>query len=318
MSPLGDGSAASVALGWLRSLGGGGWLWLWVSAGGTTLGDGDGGRAGGEVALGGDDLVVVGAQVQAVLGPGSDVVGEGDGSGGTLVAADGPVLLEGGGANDGWLLGTGGDEEIVDGAVGGDGATGGGTGGWVVGTEVLNDVVLDEWVLGPSVDGEVGVAVGVVLGSVGDDSVDDVLVGLLFHHCRACRADFLPVGGSWHPSLTTDQVTTGSPGDGVLSTWAVGVGSSGSVVGPPGEVESVVGTGSGWGSSTLAELTSRADGNVVWLSSWGSDGAGESSSGEEERADGNHFEYVVEDVEDLEELCIEWSRLLESAVEAGW
>jgi len=34
--------------------------------------------------------------------------------------------------------------------------------------EVLNDVVLDEWVASPAVDGKVGVAVGVVGTRIGD------------------------------------------------------------------------------------------------------------------------------------------------------
>jgi hypothetical protein len=113
----------------------------------------------------------VGTQVQASGSPCVDVVGEGNGSAGALVAADGPVLLEGSGTNDGWLVGTGGDEEIVDGSIGGNGTSVGSTRRWVVGTEVLNDIVLNQWVLGPSVNSEVGVAVWSVISGVGDDSV---------------------------------------------------------------------------------------------------------------------------------------------------
>ena len=147
----------------------------WGSSGRSTLGDGDGRRTGREVTLSGDDLVIVGTQVQAIGLPGVDVVGEGDGSAGTLVAADGPVLLEGGGTNDGWLVGTGGDEEIVDGSIGGNGTSVGSTRRWVVGTEVLNDIVLNQWVLGPSVNSEIRVTFVAVAALVADDSISKLV-----------------------------------------------------------------------------------------------------------------------------------------------
>jgi hypothetical protein len=121
----------------------------------------------------------------------------------------------------------------------------------------------------------------------------------------------LPVGSSWHPSLSTDQVTASSPGDGVLTAWSVGVGSLGSVVGPPGEVESVVGTGSGWGSTTLGELGRLTAGELAGWSRWGSDGSGEDGGKEGERGELDHFEEVVrgEELLELESEGIDW-RLL--------
>lgn len=110
----------------------------------------------------------MGTEVKTSGPPGVDKVLEGDGSAGALVGADGPVLLEGGGAVDGGLVGAGRDTELVGGAVGGDGAAVGGLRGGVVVAEVLDDVVLDEGVAGPAVDGEVGVAVVGVGSGVGD------------------------------------------------------------------------------------------------------------------------------------------------------
>lgn len=49
--------------------------------------------------------------------------------------------------------------------------------------EVLNDVVLDERVTGPAVDGKVGVAVGVVGARVGDGA--DTWSAKVSH--QACR-----------------------------------------------------------------------------------------------------------------------------------
>ena len=81
-----------------------------------------------------------------------------DGTAGAVLLADGPVLLEGGGALDGRLVGAGGLEESVGAAVDLGGADGGGGGGRVVGTEGLDDVELDQRALGPAVEGEVPVA----------------------------------------------------------------------------------------------------------------------------------------------------------------
>jgi hypothetical protein len=57
--------------------------------------DGDAGRAAGEVALSGNNLVVVLTELHALGGPRVEVVLHVDGSAGALVLADGPVLLEG-------------------------------------------------------------------------------------------------------------------------------------------------------------------------------------------------------------------------------
>ncbi len=154
-----------------RRLGGGGGGGGRAAAGRATaaaVADGDVGRAAGEVALGGDDLVVVRAELQAQGGPRVKVRADVDGAGRALVLADRPVLLEGRGTLDRGLVGAGRLVDVVDGAVRGDAAELGGARGGVVGAEVLDDVVLDQGVLGPAVDREVGVAVGAVATRVVD------------------------------------------------------------------------------------------------------------------------------------------------------
>lgn len=130
---------------------------------------GDAGRPAAEVTLSGDNLVVVGgAQVEAGILPGVEVSANVDRSAGSLLLANGPELLEGLSTVDGRLVDTGALEDVVVAAVDVDGALAGGAGRGVVGTEVLDDVVFDERVAGPSVDREVRVAVEVVLAGVVD------------------------------------------------------------------------------------------------------------------------------------------------------
>jgi hypothetical protein len=134
--------------------------------------DGDAGGAAGEVALSGNNLVVVLTELHALGGPGVEVSLHVDASTSALVLADRPVLLEGLGAVNGRSVGPGGLGNLVGGTVGGDGALDLSLGRGVVGSEVLNDVVLDERVAGPSVNGEVGVAVVLVRSRVGDGAVN--------------------------------------------------------------------------------------------------------------------------------------------------
>lgn len=126
------------------------------------LGNGDAGRSTAEVSLSGNNLVVVSAQVQSDLGPRVKVGASVDGSAGALILTDRPVLLKGAGTLDGWLVGTGAHEDIVNGSVGGDGTLPLGTLRGVVCAEIFDDIVLNKRVLCPAVDSEVAVAVGVV------------------------------------------------------------------------------------------------------------------------------------------------------------
>lgn len=86
------------------------------------LGGGDGDVSGSAalVALDGEDLIVVRAKVQAGLRPGVEVVLDGDGAADAVVAADRPVLVEGGGALDAGLVDALGLVDVVCVAVGGD------------------------------------------------------------------------------------------------------------------------------------------------------------------------------------------------------
>jgi hypothetical protein len=128
----------------------------------VNLADSNVGRAAAVVALGSHNLIVVGAQAHAKLTPSIEVVGGGHGTAGTLALTDRPVLLEGSSTNDGWLVGTGRDVDVVSSAIAGDGSLLGATRTRVVGTVRLDDVVLNERVGRPAVDGEVAVAIGVV------------------------------------------------------------------------------------------------------------------------------------------------------------
>ena len=66
-----------------------------------------------------------------------------DSAAGALRAAHGPVLIECRGADDGGLVGAYAEVDVVGGAVGGDSALGLQTGGWVISSEVFDDVVFD-------------------------------------------------------------------------------------------------------------------------------------------------------------------------------
>lgn len=98
------------------------------------------------------------------------MVARGDGAPDALGAADGPVLLEGLGAFNGWGVGSSAHVDVVGAAVGGDLALLGCAAGGVVCAEGFDDVVLDEGVLAPAVEGEVAVAVGAVCAGIIDRS----------------------------------------------------------------------------------------------------------------------------------------------------
>jgi hypothetical protein len=96
------------------------------------------------------------------------VGGHVDGTADALVDADRPVLVKGPGALDRGLVNALCLVDVVDRAVDGDAAETGGARRGVKGAEVLDDVVLDEGVAGPAVDGKVGVAIGAVGARVVD------------------------------------------------------------------------------------------------------------------------------------------------------
>lgn len=94
----------------------------------------------------------------------------GDGSADALLPADGPVLLEGLGTLDGRRIGSGADVDIIGCAVASNFALLLAAAGGVVRAERLNDVVLDQGILGPAVQREVAVTLGAVGSRVLDGS----------------------------------------------------------------------------------------------------------------------------------------------------
>lgn len=110
----------------------------------------------------------MGAQLHARSRPRVEVVSSRHGAAGTVGLADGPELVERRGALDGRFVHALRLVNVVGSAVRGDRALLGGARGRVVGTEALDDVVLDERVGGPTVDGEVTVADGGIVAREGD------------------------------------------------------------------------------------------------------------------------------------------------------
>lgn len=126
----------------------------------------------------------------AILLPRIEMSLDGDGSTNALLLADRPVLLKGRGAINGWLIVAGGLEDIIGAAIGGDAALLLCGRAGVVAAVCLDDVVLDERVAGPSVQGDVAVDVG---------SVPCAVVGHGF-------------AASWVPALAGDEVVHVVPG----------------------------------------------------------------------------------------------------------
>jgi hypothetical protein len=123
-----------------------------------------------KVALYSNNLVIQRSERQAQVLPSIEVVRNGHRAAGAVGAAHRPVLVKGGRSDNGRLVDALRAVNVVDAAVGRHLAQLGGAGGRVVSAKVLNDVVLDERVRGPAVDGEVAVAVGVVAAGEVDDS----------------------------------------------------------------------------------------------------------------------------------------------------
>ena len=115
-----------------------------AAAAAATLADSEVRRTGAEVALDGEDLVVVGAELHAEARPRVEMIGHCDGAGRTLALADGPELLEGRGAFDGRSVGALVGVDIVDAAVSRDGSLLGCPRGRVVGAEVFDHIVFDQ------------------------------------------------------------------------------------------------------------------------------------------------------------------------------
>lgn len=97
------------------------------------------------------------AQLLSVLAPRIKVGTDINGSTDTLLLPNRPELLEGRCSVNTGLVGAGGLEDIVGAAVDGDGTLLLSSRGGVVGAVGLDDVVLDQGVAGPAVQGDVRV-----------------------------------------------------------------------------------------------------------------------------------------------------------------
>jgi hypothetical protein len=115
------------------------------------------------------------AHLHAVLGPSSEMVAGGHSTADPLLRANAPVLGESLRAVDGRCVDASTGVDLVLAAVGGHGALVSQLAGGVVGAVRVEDVVFDERVAGPTVDAEVGVAVGLEGAGVFDGSVCIVL-----------------------------------------------------------------------------------------------------------------------------------------------
>jgi len=224
----------------------------------------DGSTSAGLVTLGGHNLVVVATQVQAQLLPSIEVVGGSNSSGGSLAGTHGPVLLEGRSTKDRRLVGAGGLEDVIGGAVAGDTADllGGARG--VIGAEVFDNVVFDERVGGPAVDGKVGVSVWFVGTGVVDVT-----------------------SRSWVPSLSCNEVASvAGPGDTVLTSGSVVVAYTSGAISPEGVVVSIVGTSGAGSQASLEDVLVLA----CWCGCWCSKDTCDGRDREEKRRCRNHDE----------------------------
>lgn len=214
------------------------------------------------IPLGSHNLVIMAPQPQPLIRPRLEVVTNIDTPTNPLRSPHAPKLIKRlGPLNAGLVvpraLGNG-----VGTAVSVEGAQPGRPRAGVVGAEALNDVVLDQRVARPAVDGEVAVALGVELSRVVDHAVGVARV----------------------PSLATDKVAAVLPVDRVGATVAVLIVDGAAVVGPEGVVVAVVIAGGGGCPSPGLE-------GFKDLGGVEGDGSGAGSQGGcEEGLEGDHFE----------------------------
>lgn len=156
----GGGGRPAVGRGWVRRAG--------------ACADGDISGSTAVVSFGSNNLVVVRAEAHAMRGPGTEVVAGGNGSGASVRLANRPVLLECSSALNGRRIGSGSLVDIVCGAVRLNSAFQSSTCRRVICAEALDDVVLDQRIGGPAVDGEVAVPVGTVGAAERDGSAKRV------------------------------------------------------------------------------------------------------------------------------------------------
>ena len=115
-----------------------------------------------------------------------------------LWVPDTPVLLECLRAVDGRSVVPPGGQDIVPSAIAGDGALELGSGRRVEGTVRLDDVVLDESIASPTVDGQVAVTVRVVVTGV-VDGTNRWSVHIQFSECREVKIAYREADPGFHP-----------------------------------------------------------------------------------------------------------------------
>jgi hypothetical protein len=107
---------------------------------------------------------------QSRLSPSIEMRSHVDSATNTLRLPDGPILIKARSTHNGRRIGTAVQIDVVRRAVDSDAAFQLSASGWVISAEGLDDVVLDERVLGPAVNGEVAVASGIEGSAVRDVS----------------------------------------------------------------------------------------------------------------------------------------------------
>lgn len=147
-------------------------------------------------------------------------------------------------------------EDVVGTTVSGDGAQSGGTGRGIVGAKVLNNVVFDQWVPSPTINGEVAVAVGVILSSVCNSTgrtgvpSTSTLDFTLLQKWNWKGSEFVP--------FTTNPVAVAVPLNGVGAARTIGVGNAALSISPEGVVKAVV-VASGAGCALSKSLVFGGD-----------------------------------------------------------
>lgn len=184
-------------------------------------GDSDGGATAALVSFRGDDLIVESTQVHAQASPGVEVIRGGDRATGPLVLANGPVLVEGGRALDRRLVDLLVLVDVVGGSVTVDGAFVRHARARIVAAIVLEDVVFNQGVSGPSIHREVGISIGIEAPGKGNVPNNKFSTFLMF--CIDLWR-YIPVTARI-PALAAGKVATVliRPGHAILATGAVGV-----------------------------------------------------------------------------------------------
>src|SRR5690606_126790 len=148
---------------------------------------------------------------EASIGPGVEVAASVHLAARPLLPPNRPVLFESLRSIDAGGGVSGRPAEVVDAVVAVNLAKGLGAGRGVIGSEVLDDVVLNEGVAHPAVDAEIAVSVGLVGAGVFDAPV--IFVSGAYVHRRLClaRKGCSPLSQTGVPSLATNKVAAGLP-----------------------------------------------------------------------------------------------------------